>query len=655
MKRTRNETAQKKNISSDFAFVSIIVYLIDRFSDWLYSSLAEGFFGRIFTAYSLEQTAFENGFIVQYFKGNLKIKPYLKKTKAFLSKNFENSYFLNKFTKFILSFKSMPIRSYGNFCMSFGIYTILVYFARYFIPVLQEADTSALITGIVSCIIAIPLIFSNGSFAAAVKSSSIAHLLFVEALGIREESFSHKESEPNEKSSHMIFFGMICGALTLILDPIVIPIFILIFVVLALVLSAPEIGILLSIFMLPFFSIFKSPTISLALVVLLTFLSFVLKVIRGKRIVKIELVDFFVIIFGLILYFGGAISIGGKQSYESALISCALLLGYILVVNLMRTERWLRRCLLAFVSSATVVAFLGISQYFFGTLNVSWLDRSYFPDIKGRITVIFENSNVLSTYLVMAFFVAMTFFVKTIGKRKLLSFISCVSIVLCIAFTWSRGAWLALIISSVIFFMFYSKKTVRWLIAIGVTLPFIAFVLPDNVVRRFMSVGNLSDSSIMYRIYTWRGTLNAIGDNLFGGVGYGSETFQEYYPRYALAGIESAEHSHSLYLQLLFSFGIIGLIAFIAVMFFYSQKTLENIKNNSNSLCRLEIISAFCAVISVLIMGLFDYVWFNYRIFYMFWILMAITVAYVKICDFEGRRKSIYYDNEIERASIDIA
>ncbi len=652
--KSEKHTAKKANKATDFVAVGIFVYLLDRFADWFYTSIVEGFFGKIFTAYSAEQNAFENGFLKHYFTGNLKVKEYARKLRAFLSRNFEDSYLLNRGANFIASLKMMSIRSFGNFWMSFGIYTIIVYFVKMFVPALAKADIATLIVGIIACLCSLPMLFSKGTLISAVGRSTFTRLLFAEAFGFRDENFDKKVEASPKHANFMILFGMICGVLTLLIDPLLIPASILGIILLLLVFSTPEVGILISLFFLPFFTFLANPTISLSILVLLTFLSYIFKIIRGKRIIKIELLDIAVIVFGVMVYFGGVISVGGEISYLSALLTCSLMIGYFLVVNLMRTQKWLNRCFVALISSATVVSFMGILQYFFGTLNVSWLDRDYFPDIKGRVTALFENSNVLAAYLVMVFPLILCFLLRSTGKNRMLAFISSVSLFLCIVFTWSRGAWLALIFSVLLYFFMYSKKTVRFLCGLIFIIPFAVFLLPDNIVRRFMSIGDMADSSISYRVYTWKGTLNAISENLFGGVGYGTETYREFYPTYSYAGMEAAEHSHSLYLQLWFSLGIVGLIVFCLLMFLFVQQSLENIKITSDIQNKMQTTAVFCSVIAALIMGAFDYIWYNYRVFFVFWIMIALASAYARVDRAERRRKNIAYDNDSRKAFIDI-
>ena len=60
-----------------------------------------------------------------------------------------------------------------------------------------------------------------------------------------------------------------------------------------------------------------------------------------------------------------------------------------------------------------------------------------------------------------------------------------------------------------------------------------------------------------------------LGDYWLTGVGVGESAFCTIYAGYALSGIETAMHAHSLYLQLLCSLGIVGLLVFAAAMFLW--------------------------------------------------------------------------------------
>lgn len=646
----------KVKASKGFAGISLLIYLFDKLSDVIYNALINGFFGYIFTAYTSELTAYERGYVVSYFRGGSKTRRIFRKIREYLSKSFETSFILKRLRRWVCGFAYLTLRTYGSYLLSFGIYTLLVYFIKVLLPVMGTADIKNLLVGICICIVALPLYASRMTLAKAVKHGRITGALFVHGFGYRDEAFENKTNAKKSKRSGLpILLGLLTGILTFVLDPLDIIVFLLVCITVTLIIGTPEIGILLCLFGLPFFSFADNPTMLLATLVLVSFFSYFIKLVRGKRIFKLELLDFIVLVFLLFVMFSGYITVGGRVSYNSACISCILMLGYFLVVNLIRTEKWLHRCILALVSSGTIVAFVGIVEYMLGLSSNDWLDISYFHDILGRTTSLFENPNYLAAYLTVIFpFALYQMIMCRTKKESLLGFISCISIVLCNIFTWSRAAWIAMIICTLIFFMIFSRKTMRLIFGIIVAVPFLSFILPENIVNRFMSIGDMADSSTLYRVYTWKGSLRMVEDYFWGGIGYGTEAFVQLYPVYAYAGIEASPHSHSLYLQILIGMGIGALICFALIALFYVQKCFEYIKLPMSKDSMLITAAALVATVGMLIMGLFDYVWYNYRIFFLFWIVLAIGTACVRIGHKEMARNRTYGDIDEYSATLDI-
>ena len=103
MRRKRKDGVTPKKSSklnrkeyADLVSVSVIIYLLDSFCDWIYHSLIEGFFGRIMTAYSSEEAAFDRGYVKNYFKESYLVRKYFRRLRSAISSGFENSFFLGK-------------------------------------------------------------------------------------------------------------------------------------------------------------------------------------------------------------------------------------------------------------------------------------------------------------------------------------------------------------------------------------------------------------------------------------------------------------------------------------------------------------------------------------------------------------------------------
>lgn len=635
--------------------VSLFVFFLNRLSAWFYRALGSGLFGRIFTAYSSEQAAFEDGFLKNHFSTGTKLKLYFRKLRLAISRSFETSGIVNGCGRLLRGFLKIPLRTFGKSLFSFGIYTVLIYFIKLFIPGLPLADEGVIITGVATCIVVVPMLLSDDSIAVALGKSAMTHSLLVDAFGFREESLESPPKNNRITNNLFVVLGMFLGILTVFMHPLTVLLGIVMLIGLILVFQSPEIGVLSSIAFLPFFSFFEYPSLFFGGLVLLTAISYCIKLLRGKRILKMELMDLSVLLFMAVLFFSGTITAGGSAGYREVLLSTALMCGYFLAVNLIRTEKWLHRCVVALVSSGTVVSILGIFQYIFnGVSDDSWIDRTYFPDIQGRAVSVFENPNVLATYLVVVFPFALYLFTQCKRKNeRFLCVLSIVSFVICTILTWTRGAWIAMLLTCLLFSLLYYKGTIKAIFAMLLAIPFLPRILPNSIIKRFTSIVNIADSSATYRIYTWRGTLRTIEDYFWSGIGYGQNSFQAIYPQYAYVGIESAEHSHSLFLQILLGMGIGGLLIFFAMLLLFIQMNFEFIKKTKNDPTRILVGASVFAIVAMLVMGLFDFVWYNSRVFFLFWLIIGLACACVRIKDAESKRHNFMDSSEETQATFE--
>lgn len=636
--KSTQKKAKKQRLGGIASF-SLLITLFDRFGEIICDALVNGFIGKIFTSYTSLRDRISDRFFATYVLRNRKIKKFFRAIRRFLARNLESSITISFVNKAIDKFCSFPLQYFGNFGLFFGVYSIVIYFIKLFVPWLEPASTSHLWVAIFITVTAIPLLFSRINLATSVKNSIFGRSLFKHTFGISNESFDNRKNTSRARGNWMLLLGLFAGISTLFVHPFYIVIALASIVFIVLIATAPEIGVLLTVTIIPFLTFTQTPTIWLSILTLITALFYFIKLIRGKRVFKLEILDFAILSFGILIMLSSIYSAGGVDSFISASISFILLLGYFLFVNLMRTEKWIKRAIIGFVSSASVVALIGVFEFIFGAKNNNWLDQSFHSIIKTRVVSLFENPNMLAVFLVMAFPFLLALCVKAKETNaKFLTKALVVIFILCIIFTWSRAAWIAVIVGILLFAALCTTKAFRIFGMVLLGLPLLPIILPTSILERFLSISNLADSSIAYRIYTWQGTLNAIKDHLFFGIGYGDSAFQTVYPSYSFSGIEAAPHSHSLILQILLCMGVIGFLVFCVAIFFSFQKSFEFIKNEKNFNSSIYVIASVASVASALIIGIFDYIWYNPRIFYLFWIVIAIGCAYVRVGDYERSR-----------------
>ena len=160
--------------------------------------------------------------------------------------------------------------------------------------------------------------------------------------------------------------------------------------------------------------------------------------------------DLFAAAFALLTFFGGAVSLS-SSSLKPALLMVCLMTGYFLTVTLIRSREWLVRCSTAVVVSAALLSLYGIYLYFTdgGYSSKAWLDSEMFEAIRGRAVATLENPNMLGEYLILIFPTAAAMFVGSgEGLGRFSTVLCAASMGVCLILTWSRGAWLGLLVGS---------------------------------------------------------------------------------------------------------------------------------------------------------------------------------------------------------------
>lgn len=616
-----------KKLCRTSLFISALMMLVNG----VYNCLRDGLFGRFMTMYSREDKMLRKGKIGRLFSKRGTASSWFRTIRLHLAVFFEKSVIIQKLSASASYLLGCSVRFYGIFLLTFGIYTVLIHFIKQFAALNISSDPIALLIGVLSVIIAVPMIGSRQAVSAQLRKGLIPHAVLLDVFGIPEERLDIPRAAKGGKYNIAVIGGMLMGILTFLIPPHYILLTIVATIAVGIVLSYPEIGVLVTLAGMPLLTPMQDSVQVLDFVLGLTAVAYLGKLIRGKRIIRFSLIDTLVLLFGIVLLFGGMASVGGNMSMRESLYTLSLLLMYFMVVNLIRTPALLHRAVIAVVGSATVTALLGVFQYIGGEGSVDRLDLNMFPSILGRVSVMFESPNMLAAYLMMILPLCAAVFVTAQSAKSRLVAGGCgLAMLFALIFTWSRSAWLSAFVALMFFFLVYSRKTFCWLFFGGLTVPIWWAFLPDQFLSRLTSIGNLADSSTYQRIFTWRGSVRMISDHLLGGVGYGTEAFTRVYPQYSFRGLEQMTSANSLYLSLLAAVGLLGMLVFLIMLVVYAQQCFEYIGNASESYSRTLVAAGLAGIVGALVMGIGTDIWHDKTVFLTFFTMMALTGAHVR-------------------------
>ncbi len=626
MKKTKSGAKKKRSVADVFKS-SMIIKGLGRLSSFIYRKLRSGIFGGMFTSYDGVKSAVTDSMAAAGIRklklhGNV-ILPFKLKFAGMM----ENSAIIGFVKRILCGLLALPMKAYGVFLFSYAFYSTVIYFFRlfYFTDADKLVPDVGYITSFLLMIIAsVAMIASKHCLGSALRTSPFSRFLLFRVAGLRTNCLDDVTAGVG-KYPLAFLLGLMFGFSSLILHPAIVICAAVLVGIMCLVLIKPEFGLIMIMVALPFL-----PTMVLVAAVLFVFASYIIKVMMGKRTLKLDIMDVTVALFMILMMFGGVVTVD-MGSAAPMLVYTAFLLGYFLTVNLVRSSEWVDRCILGVVVSCVPVALYGLYQNFFGTMATTWQDKDMFRYIEGRVVSTFENPNVLGEYLIMLIPLMFALVIIADTRRCRFAFMLALAFAVgCLVYTWSRGAWLGIMIGMLIFLLMYTRKTLMVLIPGILAVPLVLWKFSDSsIVQRLTSIGDMADSSTSYRVNIWRGVLDLLGDLWAGGIGIGLAPFREIYPAYSLEAIEAAPHAHNLFLQITVELGVVGLLVFLAVIFFYAQKNLSVFVSDTRSR-KLVPAALFCGTLAVLAQGMTDYIWYNYRVYLMFWLLVGLCSASVK-------------------------
>ncbi len=348
--------------------------------------------------------------------------------------------------------------------------------------------------------------------------------------------------------------------------------------------------------------------------------------LKGK---PIDRWDFLFALFPILCAVSTVFSMAPSDSAKVSVMWLGLYACIFLVRRLVDCRKRLLQLLGALAAGSAVSGVIGIGQYLLGATGAAaWLDSSLFNEVKMRVFSTFANPNVYGEFLLFAIPLIAAAALYTEQRRyRLILWGIDLLLAVNLLLTYSRGCYVGLALTALVFLWKYSKK---WLAVIAVVgLPLAAMAMPASIVERILSIGNMSDSSTSYRMMIYIGTFYMLLHYWLGGVGIGESAFNTIYPIYSLPAVITP-HSHSLFMQMMVSFGIFGLI-YLAMILIGYQRKIRRADAAAPKRDRLLLIGFGSVLAGVFVQSCFDYTWYNYRVFQLFWLVLALGLALAEL------------------------
>ena len=272
---------------------------------------------------------------------------------------------------------------------------------------------------------------------------------------------------------------------------------------------------------------------------------------------------------GIVFLTWALVSVAMSASRAASLATWSRYLSYFLLVIVVAAATrvwWSRRIAMwSLTLAGTVTCVMGLMQYLNPdskqAIGLQGLDAG----VATRVFATFDNPNFFAEFLLLLFVVTLALALSERGALRWLALILCGGQAVILVLTYTRGSWLALAVGIVIMALMIDARWLWAFLALGVGV----LAAAPGALRRVVSSFSL-EGTASFRLRLWRVTGEIIAAHPIAGVGIGG-----FVPAFKAASLAHPDiatgfliyGAHNSYYTIGAETGVIGAIAFVAVVF----------------------------------------------------------------------------------------
>lgn len=281
---------------------------------------------------------------------------------------------------------------------------------------------------------------------------------------------------------------------------------------------------------------------------------------------------------------------------------------YLMVIDIINTRKRFFIAIGIIIAGSILLSFDGLWQQFMG---VDFIRGKEIIDSNPRAT--FNNANGFAAYATVLLLLNFSF-LTSLKQKKLWRFLLGLNVLLLltnILLTFSRGAWISLVVG-LFFILFLYHRARKFLLIFSILLLILFLTIP--VLKIAISGGGDSQ-----RFALWRTAWEMIKDNPFLGKGIG--TFMSYFRQYAK--IPGVYYAHNCALQIWAETGIFSLLSFFVFLFMLFSKTLYFIRKYNDGI----LVGLAAAIIAYFFHSFFEVHLYSLQLAVLFWVFLGLLVS----------------------------
>ena len=524
-------------------------------------------------------------------------------------------------------------RSYGCFLISFGFLSLVLQLGEYYFKAAPNVPISSLAVSLILALVAIPLLVFSKPMCVAVQDFYLTDKLLFDFLSIKR---MHRNTEQATVSPILaMFLGFIPATVGFFLSVewVIIAIFVAVIVILAFV--SPEFSMILTIISLPYLSLLPHPVLSLCSLSVMTFISFAMKVVIGKRTFYFDIYSAIIFLIMILAVISGAMGLGG-DSLKNSFVFIALVLGYFPISNIIINRRLADSAVNAVIISAIPVAILSLIEF------IAELSNAPSYSTPG-VSALFSSPSSLSAFLLVSAILTLAFaFEKKKSAKKV--FYGAVFVfelsVLCLIMR--PDVWLAGIFALLAYSIIKSRRLPMDVLILLVASSHLIYLISESTLDTVFGYFGITPL-FSERLSSCGLLIDLFSDNLWLGVGIGS--------------VSSGGGVYNNLLGIGASLGILVLALFCLMLVLRFRHLSYYRHYMRNSLVSVTGDMTAVALIALLSVGVFEFIFADLAVLYIFITVFAISTASLRTARRENDDRLGYYgdSSSSDSSALDIS
>ena len=515
-------------------------------------------------------------------------------------------------------------RSYGCFLLSFAISSLLLNFGDVYFAEQTNVSVSTLVICAVLTLLSIPLLFFERPMCIALQDFPLTDKLFFDFLSIKRmrRSVEHAGIHPMAA----VVIGLIPATLAFLFSMESVVLVLICAVVVSVAFATPEFSMILLLLFAPYLLYLEPAGTFFALLSLVTFVSFLIKVILGKRVFHLSAPDVVYFLFMLSLLVFGLVS--GVDSAD-VLVICAALLSYFPISNLIVNRRLAECAKKAVIFSAVPVAVMAVVQF-----TVSKISSSG----DGEIKAIFDSSAALTAFMLAGCAATFVYASERVHRWKKVAFFSIFILELAaIGMMLRPEPIIVFLLAGLTYPVLKSRSIPIDVLAIVLVLPYALVFIPDKALDAISEIFGLAEP-LSEQFSSYR------------------TMFSEFFDGVLLGADSAAPEGANTFIGLALGFGIFAVVLFVLLILIRLRHASYFRLYMRNSVLGATGEMAELSMITLLLYGAFFNIFADCSVLWLFVAVFGISAAALRTARKEYDDRIGYYDDSksSESSALDV-